>query len=561
MQLLNDKVTGSTLTAAEWDQLASEIQNLITNSGLSLSAVDTEQVLRSIHDIVGSADFYNCSNTANAYTLSVISPRKAPVSYKVGMRVRFYASATNSGASTINVAGLGVKDIYQNYGMTDALRSGQLSGLCELVFDGTNFALSGGVGVRPAPITQSPYISVATSSGGSTNVYFSARFTPHLSASDLTKKFFMIVKFPRSSKDFNYIDLFTGDTDKTIVRMDGSSIGANAISEGGWHILMFDDTTPSVVYLMNPRTSQNISSGMEGQSIYCYGKLLTGDILEVTPINPKEYLSSETAWSRVGQLVVIFSSGWGYGDIKQNATGNVVMRYNDGTYTFSDDYIKMANGLSPISVGSIGVGEYPLTKRAYSFKRVFDESVWAMQNSDNVIKEPVVSEYLAPVSATSTFIHNLSDYYWVEEIEINIIGLLKTAGHTSANFIMGLLDTKASSPDALPTELNGSTGAIPWVLDSPLIAPIVDNSGTNKYDATIVIKRSASKEYYYESRFYNRGTGSVVFGSGEVIFNTASYANRIKKLQLSFSGSPEPSFSIDKLRIKVKNAQFAVDGY
>lgn len=84
--------------------------------------------------------------SANALTLT-LSP--APVSYAAPMRVQFKASATNSGAATINVNSLGVKNIYKvASGSIVALAAGDIvnGGMYELMYDGTQFQLlrSGG---------------------------------------------------------------------------------------------------------------------------------------------------------------------------------------------------------------------------------------------------------------------------------------------------------------------------------------------------------------------------------------------------------------------------------
>lgn len=117
MQDLNDKITGSTLTAAEWDQVPSEIQNVIEGLGQTLSAGDLNQLGKSIAGYVANGTFYTDSGTADAYVLSVIGSKQSPTAYTDGLEVEFVVGNTNTGASTVNVASLGVKSIILESGV------------------------------------------------------------------------------------------------------------------------------------------------------------------------------------------------------------------------------------------------------------------------------------------------------------------------------------------------------------------------------------------------------------------------------------------------------------
>ena len=82
---------------------------------------------------------YNVSTgAANAYALA-LSP--AFNAYYVGMKICFKANFTNTGASTIDINGLGVKTIKIN--VTEDLLAGAIlqDQIVELVYDGTNFQM------------------------------------------------------------------------------------------------------------------------------------------------------------------------------------------------------------------------------------------------------------------------------------------------------------------------------------------------------------------------------------------------------------------------------------
>lgn len=112
MQDLNDKITGGDLTAAEWNQVPSEIQNVIEGLGQTLSAGDLNQLGKGIAGYVANGIFYADTGLANAYVLAVIGAKQSGTAYTDGFKAVFRAGNASTGASTVNVAGLGVKNIF-----------------------------------------------------------------------------------------------------------------------------------------------------------------------------------------------------------------------------------------------------------------------------------------------------------------------------------------------------------------------------------------------------------------------------------------------------------------
>ena len=108
MQDLNDKITGGNLSAAEWNEVPSEIQIVIENTGQTLSGGDLNQLGKAIADYVANGSFYTDSGTANAKVLTAIGLKQAPTAYTDGMVVTFVVGTTNTGATNVNVATLGV---------------------------------------------------------------------------------------------------------------------------------------------------------------------------------------------------------------------------------------------------------------------------------------------------------------------------------------------------------------------------------------------------------------------------------------------------------------------
>ena len=108
METLNNKVTGGTLTADEWNQVPSELQNVITQTGQTLTNADLNQVGKGIAQYAGNGAFYIDSGAANAYVLTQIGTKQASTSLDDGMIIRFLVGNTNTTASTVNPATLGV---------------------------------------------------------------------------------------------------------------------------------------------------------------------------------------------------------------------------------------------------------------------------------------------------------------------------------------------------------------------------------------------------------------------------------------------------------------------
>ncbi len=148
-----DQVTGGTLTAAEYNQHKNSNQNAITSSGQTLSNVDLFQLSKAIADYAAVSSFYTDSGVLNAYVLNSIASFEAPSAYEVGLQVRFRAGNENTGASTINVASLGVVNIKLADGSTDP-GAGDIVTDKDMVlrFDGTSFLIIES-GTSSSPIT------------------------------------------------------------------------------------------------------------------------------------------------------------------------------------------------------------------------------------------------------------------------------------------------------------------------------------------------------------------------------------------------------------------------
>lgn len=159
------------ITALEWNNFQQEFKNLIaTYSGQTMSSGDLAQLTKAIVLLVGSGDHYAGGGTGNAQVLTGVAKPTPPI-YSVGMRVRWVPSATNTGNATIDVGGLGAKNIRRFDGSN--LQAGDITtGRAVVAFyNGTEFRI---------PTWGIPASSAALPSGFITGLTFSP------SSADLT---------------------------------------------------------------------------------------------------------------------------------------------------------------------------------------------------------------------------------------------------------------------------------------------------------------------------------------------------------------------------------------
>jgi hypothetical protein len=150
------KIDGNTLQSIEWNQLA-DVDNFVISSSQTPSTSNLDQLAIASARYSSGGQFFTDSGTANAYVLTPVSPFKSPVSvgagegYFNGMTIMFRAGNANSGASTVNVNGAGVKNLKKTDGTNVA--TGDILTSVDVVFryDGTDFIKL--EGINPATTT------------------------------------------------------------------------------------------------------------------------------------------------------------------------------------------------------------------------------------------------------------------------------------------------------------------------------------------------------------------------------------------------------------------------
>lgn len=127
----NTKVDGNptnadgNLTAAEFNNFITELENIALTTGQTLSGSDVYQLAKSMANYAVSGTLLLDSGvTAGAYVLAAPSPRMSPTNYFDGMQVRFFTTNSNTGASTVNINSLGIKNVNRSDG--SSLQSGDI---------------------------------------------------------------------------------------------------------------------------------------------------------------------------------------------------------------------------------------------------------------------------------------------------------------------------------------------------------------------------------------------------------------------------------------------------
>lgn len=122
--------------------------------------------INDLNDIVNGIQGKNIVTTAGGTTTYTLTPSPAITAYATGQEFVIKMNATNTGASTINISGLGAKSLTK--GGATALASGDLliDAVYKIVYDGTQFQVSG---ISASTTTAATRAEVAT---GTSNTVF-----------------------------------------------------------------------------------------------------------------------------------------------------------------------------------------------------------------------------------------------------------------------------------------------------------------------------------------------------------------------------------------------------
>lgn len=109
-----DKVNGDFYLPDELTQFKNETQGAIVSSGQVLTSGVVDQLTKALAVYAAGGEFYTAGGTVSAVTLTPIGLRIAPPTYTDGQSVSWISTGASTGATTVDVAGLGVKNLFFN---------------------------------------------------------------------------------------------------------------------------------------------------------------------------------------------------------------------------------------------------------------------------------------------------------------------------------------------------------------------------------------------------------------------------------------------------------------
>lgn len=138
----------TSLSATYFNQIPLEETNFISSAGITPSSSDLNQLGKASANYAAAGAYYLDSGAANVYILNPVSGgglnMRGVTRYFTGALYRFIASHTNTGASTANINGLGLREIRLPNGANIAPGDLQLGKVALLTDNGTTLVLLNG---------------------------------------------------------------------------------------------------------------------------------------------------------------------------------------------------------------------------------------------------------------------------------------------------------------------------------------------------------------------------------------------------------------------------------
>ncbi len=220
--------------------------------------------------------YFNYATTTGSANAYVVTLPYAPASYTTGMRIKFKASFSCTGSSTINVNSLGAKTVKKVLsGALTALSSGDIiSGVCyEAIYDGTDFQI---FGVTPSLQTPGVVLLGTATASASAALDFESLITSSYGSYEF------ILKNLRPATDATELYLRTS-TDN------GVSYSAGASDYANYMELSEIDATPSTAEYASATDSGILLLGNAGNAGNAASESISGRVLLVNPLGTSSY--------------------------------------------------------------------------------------------------------------------------------------------------------------------------------------------------------------------------------------------------------------------------------
>jgi len=167
---LPDTISTTRFGAGEFNSIAQENESAVSSSGQTLAPADgTAETLDQLAMALaiygaGGAGYHIDTGAADAYVLDPVALRKSPPAYFDGFEITFEPGNVNTGASTVNVNGIGVKDI--KIDASTPLTGGELTGRVTIYYNASAGIFQLEVTSDGSPITTRGDVIVGSAAGG-----------------------------------------------------------------------------------------------------------------------------------------------------------------------------------------------------------------------------------------------------------------------------------------------------------------------------------------------------------------------------------------------------------
>lgn len=499
MQDLNDKVNGGNLPASQWNQLPSEVQNVIENAGLTLSAVDLYQLLKSIYSISGYSDYYiDIGVTANLYELESPPNQYHPNVYKLGQRVRFYTTRVST-SSTVNIK-IGTQpnvQITSTFGSLVVPVVGQILGFVDLVYDGTRFALSSADVQEPASITQTSYVTNDVSGDGNN---ISASFSPKpASVLDATTKPFICYVRAIAANTFEDPNIsINGMSFEKITKGNGTRLTQGDYVSGYWMALLWD---PSLLKfkLLNP-----LNPVTPNQNIVNVQGTMAGNVITATcQRGSLASISGTEFWNSTATVHLRITN------VSENTNGEVYLDI-DGN---GPELITLSSS-SRLPIRAVSnAGYYQLNRKRSG--DILAGGFVLVNPSVGVVDAP--NDFYNYVGPITNFGHTFpGDNYLSDcsEIEFNFIQIAKTSGGNS-QFQLQFFDNTNVSMTVDGTTNTATIGTVVnWLPASVPLIPVI--AGVTRFTCKVKMTRLTGRRWFVQTESAISNSGFIYTGLGVI---------------------------------------------
>jgi hypothetical protein len=228
-----------------------EIVNAIIDAAITPSNNDLTQLAQAIR----RSAFIYVVDTGSANNIA-ISPLRAPTSYSAGLAYEVKVAVANTGATTVNVSGLGARALVRMNGQPLVAGDLATAGIALIVYDGVQFQL---LTSAAQFISEASLVHYGVDTGAA-DAYV-ATVTPGISS--YSNGLLCEIAIAHTNTGASTIAL-NGLATRNVVRANGAALSAGDLVSGGLALIGYDGTQ---FQLYNVQVAPSVPGGETDQSI------------------------------------------------------------------------------------------------------------------------------------------------------------------------------------------------------------------------------------------------------------------------------------------------------